>query len=119
MEFEDFWEDLWGIRLGPFRMGASYGPHRVRYFRTSDSHILSIRIDPDIVGVLGTKAFSANIRTIMWGTFITLAFGFCKEFVFDHLVEQDSWREDAKDFLFISLGVILAWAAIGLSYIFK
>jgi hypothetical protein len=72
-----------------------------------------------LVGVLGTKAFSANIRTIIWGTVITLAFGFCKEFVFDHLVEQDSWREDAKDFLFISLGVILAWAAIGLSYIFK
>jgi len=48
MEFEDFWEDHWGIRLGPFRMGASYGPHRVRYSRTSDSHILSIGINPDI-----------------------------------------------------------------------
>jgi hypothetical protein len=48
-----------------------------------------------------------------------LAFGLCKEFIFDHFVEQDSWREDAKDFLFISLGVSLAWAAIGLSYVFK
>jgi hypothetical protein len=72
-----------------------------------------------LVGVLGTKAFSADIRTIIWGTVITLAFGFCKEFVFDHFVEQDSWGEDAKDFLFISLGVGLAWAAIGLSYVFK
>jgi hypothetical protein len=72
-----------------------------------------------LVGVLGTKAFSGNIRTIIWGTGITLAFGFCKEFVFDHLVEQDSWGEDAKDFSFISLGVGLAWAAIGLSYVLQ
>ncbi len=48
MEFEDLWEDLWAFRVGPFRMGASYGPHRVRYSRTSDSHVLSIRISPDI-----------------------------------------------------------------------
>jgi hypothetical protein len=72
-----------------------------------------------LAGVLGTKAFSSNIRTIIWGTVITLVFGFCKEFVFDHLVEQDSWREDAKDFLFISLGVGLAWAAIGFIYVFR
>ena len=72
-----------------------------------------------LVGVLGTRAFSPNIRTVIWGTVITLVFWFCKEFVFDHLIEQDSWGEDSKDFLFISLGVGLAWAAIGLSYAFK
>ena len=70
-------------------------------------------------GVLGTKAFSANIRTVIWGTVITLIFGFCKEFIFDHLVEEDSWKEDAKDFSFISLGVGLAWVAMGLSYALK
>jgi len=72
-----------------------------------------------LVGVLGTKAFSANIRTVIWGTVVTLVFGFVKEFIFDHFVEQDSWWEDAKDFLFISLGVGSAWVAIGVSYTFK
>lgn len=48
MESEDFGEDLWGLRFGPFRMRASYGSGRVRYSRTSDSHILSIRISPDL-----------------------------------------------------------------------
>jgi hypothetical protein len=72
-----------------------------------------------LMGVLGTKAFSASISTVIWGTVITLAFGFCKEFVFDHFVEQDSWWEDTKDFLFISLGVGLAWAALGLGCVIK
>ena len=72
-----------------------------------------------LVGVLGTKAFTANVRTVIWGTIITLVFGFCKEFIFDHFVEQDSWWEDAKDFLFISLGVGFGWVAIGLSCVFR
>ena len=56
-----------------------------------------------LLGVLGTKAFSTNVRIVISGMAITLAFWLCKEFVFDHFVEQDSWREDAKDFLFISM----------------
>ena len=48
MEFEDLWKDLLAFRLGPFRMGASFEPHRVHYSRTKDSHLLSIRISPEV-----------------------------------------------------------------------
>lgn len=46
-DFEDFWENF-GIRVGPFGIGM-YGPRRqIRYSKTENSHILRIRINPDI-----------------------------------------------------------------------
>ncbi len=46
-DFEDFGEDF-GIRIGP--MGISmHGLGRfIKYSRTSDTHILRIKIDPEI-----------------------------------------------------------------------
>ncbi|HDI78095.1 MAG TPA: hypothetical protein ENF54_00475 [Desulfobacteraceae bacterium] len=50
MKFEDEWEDLFDIKIGPFGMGAFFGtrPFRVKYTRTSDSHILRFKISKDI-----------------------------------------------------------------------
>ncbi len=47
----DEWDDLFDFRLGPFRMGASMGgvrPYKVAYARTEDTHILKLRLDPDL-----------------------------------------------------------------------
>jgi hypothetical protein len=48
MSFENFWDDF-GFHFGPFRFtpGAFIGGN-VRYNRTDDSHLLRIRIHPDI-----------------------------------------------------------------------
>lgn len=50
MKFEDEWEDLFDIKIGPFGMGAFFGtrPFRVKYTRTSDSHILRFKISKDV-----------------------------------------------------------------------
>jgi len=45
MDFEDIWEEF-GIKIGPFGFHGIGG--RVRYCRTESSHLLRIRIDPDI-----------------------------------------------------------------------
>lgn len=47
MTFEDFWEDF-GIRIGPFGFTAGKWMGNVRYNRTEDSHIVRIRIDPEV-----------------------------------------------------------------------
>jgi len=47
MSFEDFWEDL-AFRFGPFAFGWSGLGENVRYRRTDDSHIIRIRINPEI-----------------------------------------------------------------------
>jgi len=50
MKFEDEWEDLFDIKIGPFGMGAFFGtrPFRVKYTRASDSHILRFKISKDV-----------------------------------------------------------------------
>lgn len=48
MEFEEFWGDLLGIKIGPFRMGASFGPVRVRYTRSEEFHIVKLKLDKDV-----------------------------------------------------------------------
>ena len=47
MKFEEDWEDLFDIKIGPFGMGAYFGlrPFKVRYSRTSDSHLLRFQIN--------------------------------------------------------------------------
>jgi hypothetical protein len=49
MRFGEDWDDLFDIRVGPFGMGAFFGPRpfRVRYSRTSDSHLLRVRINKE------------------------------------------------------------------------
>jgi len=50
MRFDEEWDDLFDIRVGPFGMGAFFGPRpfRVKYSRTSDSHLLRLRIDKEV-----------------------------------------------------------------------
>ena len=50
MKFEEDWEDLFDIRIGPFGMGAYFGsrPFKVRYSRTSDSHLLRFQTNRDV-----------------------------------------------------------------------
>jgi len=47
MMFYD-WEDFFDFRFGPFRMGASLRPFKASYSRTKESHILKLRLDPDL-----------------------------------------------------------------------
>ncbi len=46
--FEESWEDFFDFRFGPFRMGASLRPFRASYSRTKDSHILKLRLNPEL-----------------------------------------------------------------------
>lgn len=43
----DEWEDF-GIRIGPFGIGVGPARRWVRYARTATSHILRVRLDPDV-----------------------------------------------------------------------
>lgn len=46
--FDESFEDFFDFRIGPFRMGASLRPFRASYSRTQDSHILKLRLSPDL-----------------------------------------------------------------------
>jgi hypothetical protein len=50
MRFDEDWDYPLDIRLGPFGMGAFFGPRpfRVRYSRISDSHLLRLRINKEV-----------------------------------------------------------------------
>ena len=50
MSFEEDRDDLFDIRIGPFGMGAYFGskPFKVKYSRTSDSHLLRFQISKDV-----------------------------------------------------------------------
>jgi hypothetical protein len=47
MTFGDF-EDFFDFRFGPFHMGSSSRPFKVGYSRTSDSHIVKLKLRQDI-----------------------------------------------------------------------
>lgn len=49
MKFED-WEDFFDFGFGPLNtgMGASLRPFRSSYARTKDSHILRLRLNPEL-----------------------------------------------------------------------
>ena len=46
---EEFWENFFGLHLGPwgFWIGP-YKPFTIRYRRTEKSHLLRIRINPNV-----------------------------------------------------------------------
>jgi len=50
MKFEEDWNDLFDIKIGPFGMGAYFGPRpfKGRYSRTSASHLLRFQINRDV-----------------------------------------------------------------------
>lgn len=60
MRFDEEWEDLFDIRIGPIGMGAFFGPRpfRARYSRTSDSHLVRLRIDKE------TKKEEIRVRLV-------------------------------------------------------
>ncbi len=47
MIFDEF-EDFFDFRFGPFHMGGFPRPYRMGYSRTSDSHIVKLRLREDI-----------------------------------------------------------------------
>jgi hypothetical protein len=49
MPFEE-WDDFFDFRFGPFRMGvgASLRPFKIGYSRTKESHILRLRLAPEL-----------------------------------------------------------------------
>lgn len=47
MVFEDF-EDFFDFRFGPFHMSSGARPFKVGYTRTSDSHIVRVKLRQDI-----------------------------------------------------------------------
>lgn len=64
MRFGEDWDDFFDVRIGPLGMGAFFGPRpfRVRYSRTSDSHLLRFRIDKDV------KKEDIKVRLVEPGT---------------------------------------------------
>jgi len=61
-EMEDFWEDF-GIRIGPFGFGMYPLTRKyVGYSRTENSHILRVRINPEI------KKEEIKVRLVKPGT---------------------------------------------------
>ncbi len=47
MVFDDF-EDFVDFRFGPFHMGVFPRPFRIGYSRTSDSHIVRLKLREDV-----------------------------------------------------------------------
>jgi HSP20 family molecular chaperone IbpA len=47
MAFEAF-EDFFDFRFGPFHMSGFSRPFQVRYERTSESHVVQLKLRPDI-----------------------------------------------------------------------
>ena len=44
-----FWDESFGFRFGPFGVWAGpYRPFGIRYARTETSHVLRLRIRPDV-----------------------------------------------------------------------
>jgi len=45
----EFWEDYFGFRFGPWGMCIGpYRPFRISYRRTGKSHVLRLRINPEV-----------------------------------------------------------------------
>ncbi len=63
MAFED-WEDLFDFRFGPLRMGfgPSLKPFKAHYSRTKESHIIRLRLDPEL------KKEDLKVRLLKGGT---------------------------------------------------
>ncbi len=47
MNFSDF-EDFFDFRFGPLHMGISPRPFKIGYSRTSESHLLKLKLKEDI-----------------------------------------------------------------------
>jgi HSP20 family molecular chaperone IbpA len=61
MFFEEEWDDLLDFRFGPFRIGTSLRPFKMRYRSTRDSHIIKLRLDP------GLKKEEIKVRLLKGG----------------------------------------------------
>ena len=50
MFFEEEWDEGFDIRFGPLRMGfgPSLRPFKLKYSRTKDSHLLRLRLNPEL-----------------------------------------------------------------------
>jgi len=69
MKFEGEWEDLFDVRIGPFGMGAFFGPRpfKARYSRTSDSHILHLQLSKHVEkGDIKVRYMEDGLIEIEW-----------------------------------------------------
>lgn len=69
MPFEEFWDDFFDFRFGPFRMGvgSSPRPFKISYSRTRESHVLRLRLNPDIKKEnLKVKLLKGGVLEIEW-----------------------------------------------------
>jgi hypothetical protein len=49
MAFFDAFEDIFDFRFGPFHMSSGFArPFQVGYARTAESHIVKLKLQPDI-----------------------------------------------------------------------
>ena len=50
MKLEGEWDDLIDVRIGPFEVGAFFGPRpfKVRYSRTSNCHLLRLQMSKGV-----------------------------------------------------------------------
>lgn len=69
MFFGENWDEFFDFKFGPFRMGlgALPRPFRASYSRTKDSHILRLRLDPELKKEdLKVRLLKGGILEIEW-----------------------------------------------------
>lgn len=67
MVFEAF-EDVFDFRFGPFHMQSGFGrPFQVGYERTSESHIVKLKLRPDITKAdVKVRLLEGGVLEIEW-----------------------------------------------------
>ncbi|MFZ6016819.1 MAG: hypothetical protein ACOYU0_04240 [Nitrospirota bacterium] len=69
MPFDEYENEFLDFRFGPFRMGigAFLRPFKVSYSRTKDSHILRLRLNPELKKEdLKVRLLKGGILEIEW-----------------------------------------------------
>ena len=69
MKFDEDFEDLFDVRIGPFGMGAFLGtrPFRAKYSRTSDSHLLHLQLSKSVEkGDIKVRYLENGLLEIEW-----------------------------------------------------
>jgi len=69
MSSKEYQEDWFSFRFGPFRMGFGIPPRpfKLDYSRTKDSHILRLRLDPELKKEdLKVRLLKGGVLEIEW-----------------------------------------------------
>ncbi len=61
------WEDFFDFRFGPFHMSGFSRPFQVGYERTSESHIVKLKLRPDVKkAAIKVRLQEGGILEIAW-----------------------------------------------------